>query len=96
MTLMVEDAKLKYKLRMIKMDKIYLVRNNDSEDIKAHTVEELDSLAKVLVSDMNMSADSAPITAEPHSYDYFFNERGPDYITLIGYYMPKENKLIKF
>ena len=96
MTLMVEVAKLKYQLRMIKMDKIYLVGNNVTGDVKAHTTEELDALARVIVSDMNMSADSAPLTGEPHSYDYFFNERGPDYIVLVGYYMPNENKLIQF
>ena len=99
MILMTEDAKLKYLIRMIKMSKIYLVGNQLTGDVKKHTTEELDALAKVILSDLNMTGDNAPLTGEPHSYDYFFNERIitlVDHLTLVGYYMPKENKFVQF
>ena len=99
MILMTEDAKLKYLIRMIRMDKIYLVGNNNTGDVKAHTTEELDALAKVILSDLNMTDDNAPISGEPHSYDYFFNERiinMVDYITLVGYYKDSQSELIQF
>ena len=84
---------------MIKVSKIYLVGNQITGDVKKHTTEELDALAKVILSDLNMTDDSAPISGEPHSYDYFFNEfiiTRIDHLTLVGYLVENETKLIQF
>ena len=67
---------------------IYLVGSNVTGEVKEHTESELDSLAKAILSDLNMPESIAPNTGEPHSYDYFFNERIitlRDDLTLIGY-----------